>query len=84
MNKSDNIKQKILLELDAMTSDEQQTVLGIVENYLHSKVDETEWDELPEKWKKRIGESLQLADSGQFILHEDAMSYLRKKYGLNG
>jgi predicted transcriptional regulator len=84
MNKSDSIKQKILLELDAMTSDEQQTILGIVENYLHSKADETEWNDLPDSWKKRIEESLQQADTGQFILHEDAMTYLRKKYNLNG
>lgn len=79
-----NIKEQILREIDLLPDREQQTVLGLVENYLHNKADETEWNQLPESWKKRISESLQQADNSQFILHEDAVKYLRKKYGLNG
>ena len=79
-----NIKEQILKEIESLPATEQQTVLGLVENYLHNKADETEWNQLPEVWKKRIIESLQQADAGQLILHEDAVIYLRKKYGLNG
>lgn len=79
-----NIKEQILKEIESLPLPEQQTVLGVVENYLHNKADETEWNQLPEKWKKRIAESLHQADANQFMLHEDAVSYLRKKYGLNG
>ncbi|MFI5134110.1 MAG: hypothetical protein ACHQEB_07235 [Chitinophagales bacterium] len=79
-----SIKEQIIREIELLPAPEQQTVLGLVENYLHNKADETEWDQLPEIWKKRIAESLQQADNSQFILHEDAVKYLRKKYGLNG
>ena len=79
-----NIKEQILKEIESLPLPEQQTVLGVVENYLHNKTDETEWNQLPENWKKRITESLRQADAGQFMLHEDAVIYLRKKYGLNG
>ena len=79
-----NIKEKIIREIEALPVSEQQTILGIVENFIHNKVDETEWDQLPESWKKRIAESLQQADNGQLTLHEDAVIYLRKKYGLHG
>ena len=84
MSYNKNIKEKILSEIDSLPAQEQQTVLGIVENYIHNKADETEWNQLPPAWKTRIEESLEQANAGQFILHEDAISYLRKKYGLNG
>lgn len=77
------IKEKIFKEIESLSDDDQQAVLGLVENYLHNKTDETEWDQLPEAWKKRIEESLQQADSGQLALHEDVVAYLRKKYRLN-
>jgi predicted transcriptional regulator len=57
--------------------------LGLLENFLHGKADETEWEQLPDNWKKRITESLQQADAGQLVLHEDAVAYFRKKYGPN-
>lgn len=79
-----NIKEKILREFETLTQQEQQTLLGIVENYLHNKADETDWNKLPAEWKKRIEESLKQADEGHLILHEDAVLNLRKKYGLNG
>ena len=78
------IQEKILQEIGSLSSNEQETVLGIVENYVHNKIDETEWEQLPEEWKNRIAESLSQADTGQFVLHEDAVAYIRKKYGLNG
>lgn len=78
------IKEQILKEIESLSPSEQQTVLGIVENFLHSRTDETEWNLLPENWKKRIAESLREADSNQLIVQEDAIIYLRKKYGLNG
>ena len=76
-----NIKEKILSEIESLSETEQQTVLGIVENYIHNKADETEWEQLPKAWKKRIKESLKQADEGKFILNEDAVAYLKKKYG---
>ncbi len=79
-----NIQEKIIQEINSLAPQDQQTVLGLVENYIHGKADETEWDQLPSPWKKRIEDSLQQADSGNLILHENAIAYLRKKYGLNG
>lgn len=84
MSDNPNIKDQLLKEIESLSPQEQQTVLGIVENYVHSKADETEWARLPESWKTRIEESLKQADAGQFILHEDAVKYIRNKYGLNG
>lgn len=84
MYTDNNTKDKILKEIELLPENEQQTVLGIVENYLHSQADETEWNQLPQAWKTRIEESLKQADEGKFILNEDAVAYIRKKYGLNG
>ncbi len=78
-----NTKEKILQEIESLPENEQQTVLGIVENYIHSQADETEWNQLPLAWRTRIEQSLKQADEGQFILNEDAVAYIRKKYGLN-
>jgi predicted transcriptional regulator len=77
------IKETILHEIELLPENEQQTVLGIVENYLHSQADETEWSQLPLAWKIRIEQSLKQADEGQFILNEDAVAYIRKKYRPN-
>lgn len=79
-----DVKDKLLKELESLSPQEQETLLGIVENYLHNKADATEWNNLPQTWRSRIEESLKQADESQFILHEDAVSYLRKKYRLNG
>ena len=79
-----DLKKRILKEIESLTLQEQQTLLGIVENFVHNKADETEWNKLPPNWKSRIEESLKQADNNQFILHEDAVTYLRKKYRLNG
>lgn len=84
MSDSQTIKEQLFKEIEALSASEQQNLLGIVENYVHGKADETEWEQLPEGWKKRITESLKLADTGNFVLHEDAVQYIRKKYGLNG
>ena len=76
-------KDRLLKEIESLSPKEQEAVLGVVENYIHNKADETEWQRLPASWKERIGESLKQADENNFILHEDAVKYLRKKYGLN-
>lgn len=78
-----NIKEKIFHEIELLPESEQQTVLGIVENYIHNQADETEWNQLPQAWRTRIEQSLKQADEGQFILNEDAVAYIRKKHGLN-
>ena len=84
MSNNPDIKDQLLKEIESLSPQEQQTVLGIVENYVHNKADETEWVQLPDAWKIRIQESMKQADAGQFILNEDAVTYIRDKYGLNG
>ena len=84
MSSDKKIKEKIFSEIELLPENEQQAVLGLVENYIHNQVDETEWNQLPESWKTRIEESLKQADEGKLVLHEDAVAYIRKKYGLNG
>ncbi len=84
MGKYRNINDELLKEIESLSPQEQEVVLGLVENYIHNKADETEWTQLPAGWKNRIEESLQQADAGNFTLHEDAAAYIRKKYGLNG
>lgn len=44
------------------------------------KADETEWNNLPVSLKERIKESIQQANDGKFILNDDAVAYIRKKY----
>ncbi len=79
-----NIKEKIFSEIESLPENEQQTVLGLVENYIHSHADETEWSQLPQVWRTRIEQSLKQAEEGKFVLNEDAVAHIRKKYGLNG
>ena len=81
MHTEKNIKEKILSEIESLPETEQQTVLGIVENYIHNKADETEWEKLPKSLKRRIEESIRQADEGKFILNEDIVAYIRKKHG---
>jgi len=78
-----NTKEKILKEIESLSENEQQAILGLVENYIHSKADETGWNQIPKPWQSRIEESLKQADEGKFVLHEDAIAYIRKKFGLN-
>jgi hypothetical protein len=84
MKAGDKIKEKIFAEINALPEPEQQAILGIVENYIHTGADETSWSTIPETWRNRIYESLQQAEKKEFILNEDAVSYIQKKYGLNG
>ena len=84
MSNPQDVKEKIFKEIEQLSLQEQEAVLGVVENYLQQKNDETEWDQIPDAWKKRIGESMKQAEAGEFVLNEDAVKYLRKKYNLNG
>ena len=84
MHPDKKIKERIFSEIESLPEKEQQTILGMVENFIHGKADETEWNQLPQAWRIRIEESLKQADDGKFILNEEAVSYIRKKYGLNG
>jgi len=77
------IKQKIISEIESLPETEQETILGLVENYIQNKTDETDWDKLPESLKKRIEESMRQGDEGKHILNDDAVNYIRKKHGLN-
>ena len=79
-----NIKEEILKEIGLLSPEQQQTALGVLENYIHGQEDETEWDQIPEPWKKRIEESLQQADNGQLRPHKKVMQDLKRKFGLNG
>ena len=42
-----NTRKKILQEIESLPENEQQTILGIVENYIHNQADETEWNQFP-------------------------------------
>lgn len=83
MATNQTIKDRILTELNSLSESEQETVLGFVENCQQGKEDETEWEEMPDVWKKRIQQSIDEAEKGNFIANEDAVSYIRKKFGLN-
>jgi hypothetical protein len=48
-----------------LSESDQEVLLGLVENFIHGKADETEWKQLPEAWKSRIANSLKQADTGQ-------------------
>ncbi len=39
---NNKIKERIIREIESLPESEQQTILGMVENYIHSKADETE------------------------------------------
>lgn len=83
MSNSQNLKEKILQEIEQLSDTKQEEVLGLVENYIHQLNDETEWEKIPDNWKKRIDESIKQADAGEFILNEDAIKYIRNKYKLD-
>lgn len=77
MPDNQTIKDRILTELNSLSESEQEVVLGFVENCQQGKVDETEWEEMPEAWKKRILQSIDEADKGNFTANEDAVSRIR-------
>jgi predicted transcriptional regulator len=73
-----SIKEEIIKEIDLLSPEQQQTVLGVLENYIHSQEDETEWNQIPEPWKRRIEESLKQADNGQLLPHKKVMQDLKR------
>lgn len=77
MPDNQTIKGQILTELNSLSESEQETVLGFVENCQQGKEDETEWEEMPEAWKKRIQQSIDEADKGNITANEDAVSHIR-------
>ncbi|MBI1782395.1 MAG: hypothetical protein HYR66_13690 [Sphingobacteriales bacterium] len=83
MSNPQNIREKILQEIEQLSDTKQEEVLGLVENYIHQQNDETEWKKIPDNWKKRIEESIKQADAGEVTLNEDAVKYIRKKYKLD-
>lgn len=77
-------KDKIMQLVDSIPPEKQESLLGIVENFVSAQYDfEDEFEEMPEEWKQRLEKSMKEAEEGKLIPFDEFMVKFRNRYGLN-
>ena len=74
------IKLELFRKIDMLEESELEEVYGILLNFLNSKNDYNEWDQLTNEQKDAILYGVKELDEGMGILHENLMEKYKKKY----
>jgi hypothetical protein len=77
-------KEKIIELIESIPPEKQESLLGIVENFVSAQYDfEDQFEEMPDDWKQRLEKSMKDVEEGRVRPYEEFRTELRKKYGLD-
>lgn len=74
------IKIELFRKLDSLDVKNLKEVYGLLLNYINTKNDYAEWNQLSDIQKNAIQIGLKQLDKGQGIAHKDIMKKYRNKY----
>ena len=74
------LKLKIFRQIDGLDKDNLEEAYGVLLNYINSKDDLDEWNNLPVEQQKGIVDSVELLEDKQGVSHEAVMSKYKNKY----
>ena len=80
MKASEDLKHKILNQIDALDDSILEEFYGLLTNFINSKRDINDWDLLTDIEKQGIIDAISEVDEGKGIPHKQVMSNIRQKY----
>lgn len=75
-----DLKLKIFRKIDNLGKERLQELYGQIENFINSKKNIDDWENLHEQQKQGILDALKEIASGKGIPHSQVMSKIRNKY----
>ena len=82
MNTSEK-KIKLIEHIDSLNKNELDEFYGMYLNFVHTKDNMNNWNELSKEQKDGIKHGIYELDSDQGIPNKQVMEELRKKYGIS-
>ena len=73
-----DLKLKLFRQIDSLEKDRLEELYGVFLNYINSKRDLDDWNELTEVQKKGIVEAIDEIDAGKGIPHSKVMANIHK------
>ena len=80
MKASDELKHKIINQIDSLDDNILEEFYGLLTNFINSKRAINDWDILSEIQKQGIINAISEIDEGKGIPHKQVMSKIRQKY----
>ena len=80
MKASEELKNRIMNQIDSLDESVLEEFYGILTNFIHSKRDINDWESLSENQKKGIIDALTEIEQGRGIPHDQVISDIRQKY----
>lgn len=78
---TEELKLQMFRQIDSLEGQKLRELYGVVQNYLSSKVDPSEWVGVSNDHQAGILEAIEELDQGKSKPHSELMSQLRLKYG---
>ena len=74
------LKLKFFRQIDGLDKDKLEEAYGVLLNYINSKDDLDEWNNLTIEQQKGIIDGIEQLDDNKGILHKDVMNKYKNKY----
>ena len=74
------LKLKFFRQIDGLDKDKLEEAYGVILNYINSKDDLDEWNNLTVEQQKGIIDSIEQLEDNQGISHKDVMNKYKNKY----
>lgn len=74
------LKLKFFRQIDGLDKDKLEEAYGVLLNYINSKDDLDEWNNLTVEQQKGIIDSIEQLDNNQGISHNEVMKKYKNKY----
>jgi len=74
------LKLKFFRQIDGLDKDKLEEAYGVLLNYINSKDDLVEWNNLTVEQQKGIIDSIEQLEDNQGISHKDVMNKYKSKY----
>lgn len=80
MKASDELKHKIINQIDSLDDNILEEFYGLLTNFINSKREINDWDILSDIQKQGIINAISEIDEGKGIPHKQVISNIRQKY----
>ncbi len=74
------LKLKFFRQIDSLDKDKLEEAYGVLLNYINSKDDLYEWNNLTVEQQKGIIDSIEQLENNQGISHKEVMNKYKNKY----
>jgi hypothetical protein len=76
-----DLKLKIFRQIDSLEKKRLEELYGVLVNFVNSKKDVKDWDNLSEEQKQGVFDAINEIDSGKGISNEQVLAMIKNQFG---